>query len=343
MALRSAVAFAACAAAAAVAAPSADELAFVSIRSGDAHIYVQRGGIDRVLTLGASVNTQPAWSASGRIAFTSSRNGVPRIYVMNDDGSQQRRLTGDERIEMAASWSPDGRSVAFYSKPLGAGASELRIVEVDSGRTVVVTGNGREKGGAAPTWSADGRRLAFSGRDDANRTQVWAVNSDGSGLLNLSAKAPGRGRGWASIAPDGQQVAFIAGLRTARAVIVADIASGETRTITPDRESFESPRWSPDGRQLLVASNRDDPLESRNDIFVMNADGSAIRNLTRHPGEDFEGQWSADGRSVVFQSLRTGTSQLFRVDLASGQTVRLSNHPSHDMEAVLRPGIQAGH
>jgi len=73
------------------------------------------------------------------------------------------------------------------------------------------------------------------------------------------------------------------------------------------------------------------------DIFVMNADGSEVRNLTRHPHEDFNAQWSGDGRRVVFNSLRTGTSQIFALDLMSGATLRMSENTSHDLEFATRP------
>ena len=74
------------------------------------------------------------------------------------------------------------------------------------------------------------------------------------------------------------------------------------------------------------------------DIFVMNADGSEVRNLTRHPHEDFNAQWSGAGRRVVFNSLRSGTSQIFALDLMSGATLRMSENTSHDLEFAPRPG-----
>jgi Tol biopolymer transport system component len=63
-----------------------------------------------------------------------------------------------------------------------------------------------------------------------------------------------------------------------------------------------------------------------------------VRNLTRHPHEDFNAHWSGDGRRVVFNSLRTGTSQIFAFDLISGATLRMSENTSHDLEFATRPG-----
>lgn len=316
----------------------ATDVAFVSIRSGDAHIYTSRGGVDRVLTQGKSINTQPAWSVDGRLAFTSSRNGLPRIYVMNEDGSGQRRLTQDDRLESAASWSPDGKTLAFFSMSIDTGSVDVRIVDVASGKSVTVPGNGKDKGPLPPNWSADGKRFAFTASDDKNKTQIWVVDHDASNLRNVSGKFDARSKAWASMSPDGKRVAYVADMRGTMPVVVSDVETGESKVLTADGPaSYESPRWSPDGKQLVVASNRDDPLGARNDIFIVNADGSGVRNLTQNPSEDFDPHWAADGKSIVFDSLRTGTSQLYRVNVGSRETVRISSNPSHDMEPAMRP------
>lgn len=322
-----------------IAGPAADKVAFVSIRSGDAHIYVANAkGVERVVTKGKSVNTQPAWSPDGRLAFTSSRNGIPRIYLINEDGSGERRLTQDDRIESAASWSPDGKAVAFYSSGIESGQVDLRIVDVASGKSITVIGNGKDKGPVQPAWSGDGRRLAFIGNDEEGKSQVWVVNRDGSDLREVSSKFSSRSKAWASLSPDGKQVAYIADMRGAFHLIVTDLESGQSKNLTDDiMASHESPRWSPDGKQIAFASTRDDELRSHSDIFTMNADGTAVRNLTRNSGENFAPQWVKDGKHILFTSLRSGTSQLFEVDMATGKTLRVTKSSSHDMEHALPP------
>jgi TolB protein len=317
-----------------------EEIAFVSIRSGDAHIFINSGlGTDRQLTSGKSINTQPAWSPDGkRIAFTSSRSGLTKIFVMNRDGSDQQRLTRDERIESSPSWSPDGKSLALFSRDPASGAVELRIVDIATGATASVAGNGLDKGPEAPAWSADSRRITFMGFNETGKSDVWVVERDGSDARAVSTQVSKRSKAQPALSPDGSKIAYVADLRGAMAIMVTDLASGRTTNLTDGIvASHESPRWSQDGKRLLFASTRDDPQGTRADIFVMNADGSEVRNLSRHPHEDFNAQWMADGRHVVFTSLRSGTSQIFAVDLASGQTTRLTSNASHDMEQVTRP------
>jgi TolB protein len=92
-------------------------------------------------------------------------------------------------------------------------------------------------------------------------------------------------------------------------------------------------RRSPD--RLCQPARQRRPAAQR--YFVIDADGSNLRNLSRHPAEDFDPKWTADGRSVVFASLRTGTSLLYEVSLDDGVTKPVSVHASHDMDHVTRP------
>ena len=52
---------------------------------------------------------------TGLIAFESRRDGNPEIYVMNPDGSGQTRLTESDGEDIAATWSPDGRKLTWWS------------------------------------------------------------------------------------------------------------------------------------------------------------------------------------------------------------------------------------
>jgi Tol biopolymer transport system component len=64
-----------------------------------------------------------------KIAFISHREGTPKIYIMNTDGSEQKNLTNNPAEDWGACWSPDGKRIAFRSKR--DGNHEIYIMNAD--------------------------------------------------------------------------------------------------------------------------------------------------------------------------------------------------------------------
>jgi len=322
------------------AAPSLASLAYVSLRSGDPQIWVRDNqGHEQALTSGRGVYAQPALSADGRIAFVAREAGRPVVQVMSSDGSGPQRVSTGADAEMAPSWAPDGRTLAFYAMDLGSGTTVLRIVDVQSRAMTTIKVPGKSMGPAAASWSSDGKRLCFLAQDEKARNQAFVVQQDGSGLKELSSKFAPRGAAWAELSPDGTKVVWVADLREKRShLIITEVESGKSVDLTADvLASHESPRWSADSQYIAFSSTRDDPGGARTDVFSMKSDGSELRNLSQHPAEDFDPKWSSDGRHVIFVSLRSGTSLLYQVNVQSGKTEVLAQHASHDMDHSVRP------
>lgn len=317
------------------------DLAFVSLRDGDAHIFLRGSdGSERRLTQGRTVNLQPSLSADGRVAFVNLRDGRSSIFVTDAAGDTPRRLSMEPLDQTAPSWSPDGRLLAYFAGQAGSANLAMRVVDVAAGTVVSVAAPGPGLGPARPEWSADGRTLMFLGANAQGRNQVWVMSRDGTGLRDVSSRFAARGAAWASLSPDGRRVAWVADLRGRTPVVVTDLSTGESRDLMAhlDHAAAESPRWSPDGQWIAFASNGIGPaLGGPNEIYVMKADGSAPANLSQHAAEDFDPRWTPDGQHLVFASLRGGTSLLYRVPVGGGDAVPLARHASHDMDHVTRP------
>ena len=114
-----------------------------------------------------------------------------------------------------------------------------------------------------------------------------------------------------SPSPDGRLLAFRRGRGD---LVIFDLESEEVRTLLEGWDSFMQWRWSPDSRYIAYAQN---DLDFSANIFIVPADGSAEPvNITRHPRNDLNPRWSADGRKLSFISNRSGDSyDLYRIYL----------------------------
>jgi eukaryotic-like serine/threonine-protein kinase len=94
------------------------------------------------------------------------------------------------------------------------------------------------------------------------------------------------------------------------------------------------PAWSPDGAQLVFISpclGRADFFETiynESSLYMINVDGSGLKQLTPAPGSDFEPAWSPDGTRIAFTSVRGGFRQIYSLDIDSLDVTLLTNTTS---------------
>src|SRR5437763_1434865 len=115
-----------------------------------------------------------SWSPDGKqIAFASARTGNFDIWVMNADGSDQRRLTTNPTMDCWPAWSPDGKRIAFTSNR--DGNYEIYVMNADGTGQRNLTAHPAQDNYA--TWSPDGKRIAFiSTRDGGHDIYVMDVD-----------------------------------------------------------------------------------------------------------------------------------------------------------------------
>ena len=106
-------------------------------------------------------NYSPSWSPDGsKIAFISERkseNG--HIFIMNSDGSNQKKISKSISWEYSPSWSPDGTKIAFISTQADKYKS-LNIMDIDGSNILKISNN--LSNDSSPSWSPDGSKIAFT-------------------------------------------------------------------------------------------------------------------------------------------------------------------------------------
>lgn len=269
----------------------ADRVAFVSETAsplGDIYLHDAATDTTTPLTTNPSVDTWPTWAPDGhRIGFYSDRDGADAIYVVNDDGTGERRVTSFARGVQASqpAWSPDGRWIAFTRRQ--AAAPHVEVDEADGAEIWVVRPDGADAHrllpeGAHPAWSPDGRWLAYVVQGalrvaDLDRGRVRTVFSGFTALPSWS--------------PDSTRLAFQGEIdgRAQLHVVGAD-GTGLRRLLVTDEHDL-GPSWSPDGRRIAF----------------------------RHDPDGGPGVWCADfGQPASCKGPGTAPGRLWVVDVAGG-------------------------
>ena len=223
--------------------------------------------------------------STGPIAFVSTRDGSPHIYVANADGSAPTRLTSGD----SPAWSRDGR-IAFQR------SGQIFTMNADGSN---VRGVGP---GASPDWSPDGTRLVFATRGGTGG--IIVMNADGSGrtqLIGSEFLQQGDGVLTPVWSPDGQRIAFVrANWEEPRQIYVMNAdGSQPRRLINGSIPSQSNPAWSPDGSTII--------FESPFGIATVNANGSdwsgsGWNMLNMKISRVFDPDWTADGRGFIFNT-----------------------------------------
>jgi TolB protein len=252
--------------------PDGRQIVLISSRHGGMKVHIldasgDRNGSDmRQITSGPNEDDSPVWSPNGRqIAFVSVHEGVSDIFAMNADGSDLRQVTRGLGQNIHPTWSPDGSRILFNTTHFGeAGqkddraSNEKRVIgekRDDSIDLATIRADGSDlqritQGGGYTyaSFSPDGKSIVHR-RQHGEVSQVFVMNSDGSGDRNLSGSSTLDG--WPSWSPDGGKIVFSRHVQNGFQIFVMNRDGTGVRQLTDAAGEFVNPRWSPDGTKIL--------------------------------------------------------------------------------------------
>ena len=273
-------------------------------------------------------DSYPNVSADGRrLVFHSNRIGRQALWIANVDGSDARILFDDATAGTDPGtpvWSPDGRRIAFAMRPSGAADPESDVYLIDSDGTNLRRLTDAPGDDSHPRWTADGRRIFFnSARATPDLTAPWSrqwidiysIGADGSDVRRhtecrsiCTYPMP---------SPDGRHVAHrrvveslgqnwdLSPTTRNSEVFVTPLDGGEPVNVSQSPAYDGWPTWSPDGRWVVFASNRD-RIAFTGQIYAVSPSGQGLRRLTAGPLSRAQPSFHPAGdRIFVYESFET--------------------------------------
>ena len=266
------------------------EIAYYSHREGEwswfIHIVNENGSEPIKLTEGGT----PAWSPDGKkIALSFGFNGffgdVVSIYVVDANGENRGKLTRNQNNRnLFPAWSPDGTKIAFWSDR--EGQPDIYVMDADGTNPTNLTRDPYNED--RPTWSPDGAKIVFGAlqvpHGDKSMSDIFVMDADGGNRIDLTQN-PEAVNQFPEWSPDGTRIAYEASPHPNHwfppsNIYVMNADGSQPEMLTAGRR-FASEgllAWSPYGRR--IAFHRRNP-DGKNDIFVINADGTGLLNLTK--------------------------------------------------------------
>ncbi len=331
--------------------PEGDRLAFVSARNrgghltiglglgplqnfqsgkyGDLFVIPVAGGEARKLADNAY---NPAWSPDGKeIAFRSSMKGNWDLWAVDVESGDTRQLTRDEDFNFQPAYSPDGKWLV-YPTMLSSSNYVLRSMPVAGGEPRVITSGTSMI--IRPIWSDDGEEIIYStNRGGSINLWKFRYSPDGNGSGDSFHPTQITVGGGADVEASAARSARI--LAYATTAVNTDIWEMEypaatKRRITSETSVEDFPQEYPDGRSLLVTSNRSGLLA----LYRTGLDGQSFERVT--PLSDFDepmGRISPDGEKLVYLARSENRYSMRMLNTRTGRDTELVS----DDEPLVAP------
>jgi len=334
-------------------APPTGKIVF-EVDSGVSGIYTIRAdGRELSLIHRASpnrVSKSPKWTTDGTgVVFRTSEGNdaiqMISLWIMDEDGTDKRRLTYKNSQDNDFSLSPDGDRVVYASKGAQPDDSDwmgIYIVEIQDGKTVTLTSQDGYL--VNPVWSPDGKWIAYLASDhDSDVYDLYLINESGDDSRKINGDfILYRQRTSISWAPDSKSLATVCVIDGNIDICIFPIDGTAPVRLTSSASDDRHPSWSPDGRSIAFVSRQNINGAPYEDFYILNIDDLYINKLTDFPPFTASARyftppprWSPDGNyiAIISQQGISNRQAILLVNLNSNEIIQLTSELGFKIES----------
>ncbi len=335
--------------------PDGSRLAFVSTRTGNGDIYVltlATGQLARI-TYADAAEDLDAWSADGHwLYFTSNSDdiaGTSDVFRVSAEGGTPLEVSHERYLsEFESAPSPDGKTVAMMAKGLShvqwwrnghshIDDTELWLKPIDESAAyrVLLPDDAKH---AWPMWSEDGATLYIMS-DKTGPENLWSASVKDGAEKQLTHFTSGRVL-FPTLGNHGKTIVFERDFNLWK----YDVASGKAQKVPVELRGspagagirhevvskFTEMAVSPDGKKVALVAH--------GDVFATpSKDGGEAIRVTNTPQVENDLHWSPDSRQLVYESYRSGHSNLYEYDFTSDKERQLTKGTAEDESPRYSP------
>lgn len=230
--------------------------------------------------------------------------GASELFTLTPGSGAPPTRINAGTVSRTPTASPDGSRIAFavsMDTPGGERVDDIFAVDrTGLNMRRLTTMDGADE---SPAWSPTAQRIAFR-HGDAQRSDIWTMNADGTGQTNLTGDMPSAGyRAEPAWSADGTRIAFsertngLLGTMASIWIMNAD-GSGKHAVIHESTGFDAAPTWSPDGTRLAILRYH---AGGEADITIVRIADGALERIAL-PGLEGKPSWSPDGELIAFSS-----------------------------------------
>lgn len=266
----------------------------------------------------------------GTIGYNSNKDGDFEIYTMNADGSNPQNISNNIKFDYASCWSSNGETIYFYSNR--DGNEEIYSIHSDGTNPINLTKN--KAADRIPDISPNGKLLAFYSDRDNENGEIYVMNIADKTTKRLTnnqfyEESP-------SFSNNSKKLLFTKEILEVKDSVKAsngdiyllDLNTKKETRLTFKRGFDSGAKFSPDDKKIAFYGR--DEITGNYDIFIMNSDGTDIKNLTNDKLQDFSPVWSPDGNWLAFTRGNSENYDIWIINVQTKELRRLTTQPKRD-------------